>query len=297
MGFIANVQYAPFYVAVEKGYFVEHGIEIEFDYSFETDGVKLVGAGELPFAVVSGEQVVLARSQDLPVVYVMQWFRKFPIAVVGCGDTVLNGPQDLAGKTVGLPGFFGASFVGWRGLLYKSGIEPSQVTEQDIGFNQVAVCSEERAQVVVGYANNEPIQLRQAGLEPSVLLVSDYVDMVANGLMTNEQTIQDQPELVGGMVRAILRGLKDTIEDPDEAFQITTKYVTAIGHENAQVQRLVLDESIKMWQSPRLGLMDPAAWETTAEVLAQMGQITAKPDVGRLFTNFFVETAGVQDDE
>jgi len=293
MGYIANVQYAPFYVAVDKGYYAQEGIEIEFDYSFETDGVKLVGAGELPFAVVSGEQVVLARSQGLPVVYVMQWFHKFPIAVIGCGDTVLNSPEDLVGKTVGLPGFFGASFVGWRGLLYKAGIDPAKVTEQDIGFNQVAVCSQKRAQVVVGYANNEPIQLRNAGLQPSGLLVSDYVNIVANGLMTNEKTIQEQPQLVQGMVRATLRGLRDTIEKPDEAFEIAKKFVPGLGHENVQVQRQVLDESIKMWRSDKLGMSDPAAWETTADVLMQMGQITTRPDVNKLFTNAFVENAGV----
>ena len=82
MGYIPDPQYAPFYVAVEKGYFAAEGLEIEFDYSFETDGMALVGSNELPFALVGGDQVILARAQGIPVVYIFEWFQRYPIAVV-----------------------------------------------------------------------------------------------------------------------------------------------------------------------------------------------------------------------
>jgi NitT/TauT family transport system substrate-binding protein len=127
MGYIPNIQYAPFYVAVDKGYFAEEGIEIEFDYSFETDGVKLVGAGELPFAVASGEQVLVgafagtARGVHLCVVSAISHFG-------GCKPELnINEPADLKGKKIGLPGLFGANYIGLRSCCFLSGCSPKMM--------------------------------------------------------------------------------------------------------------------------------------------------------------------------
>ncbi len=293
MGYIANVQYAPFYIAVDKGYFKEAGLDIEFDYRFETDGMKLVGANQLPFAVVSGEQVPLARQQGLPVVYVMHWWKKYPVAVVSLADKNLKTPADLVGKSVGLPGFFGASYAGWRGLLYKAGVNEADIKTQDIGFTQVAALQQGKVDAAVVYVNNEPIQLRAAGLDVNVIAVSDVVTMVANGIVTNEQTIKDKPELVRGFVRALLRGLADAVADPELAFNTSKKFVEGLGSDPAKddIQRQVLAESIKLWQGGVPGASDPAAWDTTQDVLMNMGLLTAKIDNAQLFTNQFVEAA------
>ena len=289
MGFFPSVQYSPFYMAAEKGYFAENGIDIEFDHSlFESDAVKLVGTDELQFAIVSGEQVLLARAQDIPLVYVFEWFQQYPIAVVSKASAGIESPADLAGHTVGLPMQAGASYVGWRALLSEAGLSEDDLAAEVIGFTQVTSLSEDAVEAAVGYINNEPIQLILAGEDINVIAVSQYVDLVANGLVTNETTLAENPELVAGMVDALARGLADAIADPDEAFEISLNYVEGLEGEAAVAQREVLVASIKLWLADQLGNSDLAAWETTQTVLLEIGLLNETQDLEAAFTNEFL---------
>ncbi len=284
MGFVANVQFAPWYVAVERGYFAAEGIELEFDYSWETDGVRLVGAGETPFAIASGDQVLLARAQGLPVVTIVNWFRRFPVAVVALEESGIQGPQDLAGRKVGIPETFGASYIGWRALAAVVGLEENDVSLEVIGYTQLANLTEGRVDAAVVYANNEPVQLAQAGYDTVLVSVADYATLVSNGLITNEKTLRERPELVRAFVRAFLRGLADTLDDPDGAFEVCRKYVEGLD-ENETVQRAVLETTILYWQGEPLGWSDPAAWQETEEVVLEAGLLSSPVEAEKAFTN------------
>lgn len=288
MGYIPNVQYAPFYVAVDKGYFAEAGFEIDFDYSFETDGVALVGAGELPFAVVSAEQVLLAREQEIPVVYVLAWFQDFPVAAVSKVESGIETAADLAGRKIGLPGLFGANYIGLRALLNAGDIAESDVTLDSIGFNQVEALVADQEEAIIVYINNEPIQLRAQGVDVNVVAVRDYVQLPANGIITNEDVLTNDPEQVQRFVDAFLRGLADVIADPDGAYQISTEYVEGLSEADA-VQMQVLTLSIEFWQADVLGYSDGAAWENLQEVLLDMGLLSGSQDLDAVFTNAFIE--------
>jgi len=288
MGYIPNIQYAPFYIAVEKGYFKEAGIQLEFDYKFETDGVALVGAGELPFAVVSGEQVLLARAQGLPVTYVAAWYQQYPVSVVAKSELGIVIPQDLKGKKIGLPGLFGASYIGLRALLNAGKLSESDVTLDAIGFNQVDMMAVGQQDIVVGYAANEPIQLRAQGIAVTELRVADYAQLAANGILANEKVIAENPELVRAFIGAFLKGLKDTLDDPDEAFTLSESYIPNFSDLDADVQKQVLTTSIEQWHAERLGYSDPQAWENMQDVLLDMGLLTEKLDLNKAFTNEFI---------
>jgi len=287
MGFIPNVQFAPFYVAVNKGYFADENLEIEFDYGMETDLLSLVGADTLQFAVASGDQVILARGQGLPVVYVMTYFHRFPVAVMSMEDMPLDKPEDLIGRSVGIPAP-GASYNGWLALLHATGIDEEDVPIEFIGYTQVASLTEGRIDAAVVYGANEPVQLRQAGYEPNIMYVADYMNLVSNGIITNEKTIEERPELVTSLIRAVLRGLRDTIDAPEDAFEICLEYVPEAGGENRDIQMAVLEESIKFWDSETLGLCDPSAWEKSVDFMFQAGLMESKSDAEKMYTNDFI---------
>lgn len=288
MGYIANIQFAPFYVAIEKGYFRDLGIEIDFDYSLETKAVKLVGAGDLPFAVVSGDQVLVARQEGLPVVYVAAWYQQYPVSVVARSEQEVLIPQDLKGKKIGLPGLFGANYIGLRALLSAAKMSEKDVTLDSIGFNQVDLFVAGKQDIIVGYAANEPIQLKARGIPITEIRVSDYVQLASNGILASEKVIREDPDLVRAFVSAFLKGLADTIANPEEAMKLSAAHIPNFADLDAKVQRQILDTSIEEWKADRLGYSDPKAWENMQEVLLEAGLLNKKLDLTKAFTNEFV---------
>jgi NitT/TauT family transport system substrate-binding protein len=288
LGYIPNVQFAPLYVAVEKGFFRQAGIEVEFDYSFETDATALVGANELRFAVVSGEQVLLARAQGLPIVYAAAWYQQYPVSVVSAAELDIQSPSDLRGQTIGLPGLYGANYIGLRALLHVGGLAESDVSLDSIGYTQVESFAGGRDQVISVYTANEPVQLRAQGYDLNELRVADYLQMASNGLITNETTIAESPDLVRGMVSALLQGIDYTLAHPDEAYDICAGYVEGLDTSAESVQRQVLATSMELWRADRLGYSDPVAWENMQTVLLEMGLLSEPLDLSQAYTNEFV---------
>ena len=293
LGFIPSVQFAPFYVAQAKGFFTEQGLDVTLQHGIETDFLKLVGVNQMQFAVGSGDQVILGRAQGLPLTYTLAWYRQFPVTVMSLADKGLNTPQALEGRRVGIPGLFGASLVAWKALVYATGLDESQVTLESIGFTQAAAVSQDRVDAALDYVTNGPVQLRLAARDVNVISVSDYIDLPSNGLITNEQTIAENPELVQRVINATMTGIRYTLANPDEAFAISLRAVPEAGGDNEAANRAIFDASLALWQvdDAALGRSDPAAWQGASEFMRLMGLIDSDVPSAGIFTNQFVDAA------
>jgi NitT/TauT family transport system substrate-binding protein len=121
-----------------------------------------------------------------------------------------------------------------------------------------------------------------------VVRVADYMQLVSNGLVTNEATIKKNPEMVKAFIGAMLQGIADTVENPIAAFEISKKYVENLADADTDLQRQILGESIVLWQTERLGYTDPVGWINMQTVLLKMGLLTETQDLEKAFTNEFL---------
>jgi NitT/TauT family transport system substrate-binding protein len=287
-GFIPNIQFAPLYVAQKKGFYAQNGLEVQIEYGYENDFVALAAQGEREFSIASGDQIILARGQGMPITYVMKWYEKFPVALVSKASKGIKSPKDLIGKTVGLPGFYGASFIGWKALLFGAGIDENALSVKQIGFTQVASLQQGVVDVAMGYIANEPVMMQSLGIAVNVIEVSDYINLVANGLAVGDRLMKNEPELVEKMVGATLKGLRFMIENPEEAFKIARTVIPELTDAQASVQMEVLKVTVELCKSDQLGYSNQKAWQESADFLLKTGMLKKKVLIKDLYTNQFI---------
>ncbi len=288
VGYVPNVQFAPLYVALEKGYFKDEGINLEIDYSMETDAVALLGANELQFAIASGEQVLLGRQQGLPVVYVTTWYGDYPVGIVSLKERNIRTIQDLQGKIIGIPGLYGASYIGFRAMIDQVGLSEADMILMSIGYNQVEALIAREVDAAVIYVPNEPVQLAAQGYGVNIFKVSDYVSLVSNGLVTNEKTLAEDPALVASMVKALNKGIAETLSNPTAAFDICKKYVENLTKENEAAQREVLSISLQFYANQPIGYAAPDSWESMRSILAKMNLVDENLDLNQAYNYDFI---------
>lgn len=285
LGYIPDIQFAPFYVAQSKGYYQAAGLNVTFHHGIVNDLFSSLAVGHDTFIFATGDEELVARSKNLAVVDVATVYQRYPVSLIVPANSSIRTLADIKGHTIGEPGPFGATYVGLLALLHSAHLTTSDVHLQSIGFTQVTALLAHRVDAVVGYSNNEPLQLQKQGLAVRTFDVSNYQPLVSNGLITTENILHGQPRMVKAFVQATLKGLQEVIANPAEAIQISKSYIPGM---NVATETAVLQATIPIWQGSgkvQPGYNDGATWQSMAQFLVAEKIIPSAQSAAQAYTN------------
>ncbi|RDI96739.1 ABC transporter substrate-binding protein [Meiothermus sp. QL-1] len=296
LGYLPDVQFAPFYLGVVEGLYAQRGLEVEFQHGFVTELYPLLAQGRLDFVVGDAEDVIVLRAQNpqaTPFKYVMAMYQSVPNAIFSLAEKNIRSVRDLRGKTLGMPGMFGVSLTSLQAMLRAAGLKESDLRIVQIGFTQAEAVVSGRVDAAMGFINNEPVFLQARGVRLNVIPAGPYNKSPGNGVITTDRVLEN-PELVRRFLAASQEGLARTLADPRRGFEAARRYVPNLGEERMAVLRA----SVRLYQSPYtrrmgLGFSSPEAWASSLNLLKQTGRVQTELPPTAFYTNDFLQP-GVQ---
>jgi NitT/TauT family transport system substrate-binding protein len=278
LGYIPSVQFAPFYLAQQNGYYAEEGLEVTFDHRTDTDVVVLTGQGALDIGVADGTSVIPAVSQGITVRYVATIYGTFPSIVFAKASSGIKTAADLRGKKIGIPGKYGSSWVMLQALLQSAGMTPDDVTILEYpDYGQGVAVQQGAVDAATGFANNEPVQLELTGSPAVVLHVDSVIALPGPGLIAGTKLLETNNNAVAGFVSATLRAMNEIARNPGTGLDAAIAAVPELGG-NRDTQLQILEATIAIWAPPvggteAFGVIDRAGWQASIDFMSKLGLV------------------------
>ncbi|SFP72117.1 ABC transporter substrate-binding protein [Tranquillimonas alkanivorans] len=274
---VTQGQFAGYYVAKEKGFYEDAGLDVTIKPGGPDIAPTQVIAGGGADVVVEWMPAALAaRERGLPLVNIAQPFKKSGMMLTCLKETGVEGPEDFPGRTLGV-WFFGNEypFLSWMSHLEiptEGGEEGVEVLKQ--GFN-VDPLLQKQADCISTMTYNEYWQVIDAGIPEDQLITFKYEDQgvatLEDGLYVLEERLED-PEFKDALARfvaASMRGWEYAAENPDEAADIVLEYDETGAQTEKHQQRMVREIS-KLTEGSN-GTLDPADFQRTVDTLLAGG--------------------------
>jgi ABC-type nitrate/sulfonate/bicarbonate transport system substrate-binding protein len=285
-----NTNHTGIYVAQEKGWFAEHGIDLEIVQPPEDGAEALVASGAAQFGVSYQENVTQARGQEVPVVSIAAVVAHNTSGFASPVDRGIERPADYAGHVYG---GWGSPIEGaiLDALVAQDGGDPDQVTNVDIGTSSVLQAFQRDIDLGWVFEGWDVPLAEEQGVDLNVQLVRDYdeaLDWYTPVLISSEDTIASDPELVQAFVDAATEGYEFAIDNPDEAADILLDAVPDLDEGQVRASQEYLADEYRS-DSPEWGYQRPEVWEGFSGWLEDNGIIEPGFDYDAAYTNQFVE--------
>jgi NitT/TauT family transport system substrate-binding protein len=278
LGYIPSVQFAPFYLAQQAGYYAAAGLEVQFQNKVDPDLITLVGQGAIDVGIGDGTSVIPAVSQGIPIRYIATIYGQFPNIVFAKASSGITTAAGLKGRKVGTPGRYGSSWIMLQALLGSAGLTTNDIEVVEYpDYTQRAAVAQGVVDAATGFANNEPVQLELDGDPAVVLHIDGITPLPGPGLVAGTGTLDTKRDAIAGFVAATLRAMAEIKAKPSVGLDAAIAAVPELASARA-AQMAILAATIESWAGPTqaadgLGAIDRAGWAASVTYLTSLGLV------------------------
>jgi NitT/TauT family transport system substrate-binding protein len=290
-----------FFLADDRGYFKAEGLEVTLDQGngsgaavpLVANGTYDVGFGDINALI----ELAAKKPEDAPIaVYVM--FNQPPFTVAVKTDSPINSPKDFEGKTLGGAANDGALKL-FPALCKLAKFDCNKVKMTNMQPNlREQMLMQGQVDGVFGYVNTIRFSAKLMGVEDNQLRYINYgdygMDLYSNAIIVSKKLVKEKPEAVRGLVRAINKGIRDSLKDLDASVAAVAKRepLIKVSVERERFEATLKDE-MNHPEIAKIGLgnVDPARLKKSIDILVDATALPRTPSVDEIFTPDFLPPA------
>ncbi|WP_096784364.1 ABC transporter substrate-binding protein [Rhodobacter sp. CZR27] len=293
---------APYFVAIDKGHFAAEDLSVEVsEGAGSLDAIPKVATGAFPvgFADINSLMKFLDQNPGAPVTAVMMIYDKPPFAVVGRKSQGVAAPKDLEGRKLGAPPPDGA-WAQFPIFAAENGLDMGKITVEPVGFpTREPMLAEGQVDAVTGFSFSSTLNLIRLGVaedDIATLLMADHgVALYGNAIIVNTDFAKANPEAMTGFLRAVAKGWKDSVADPEAAIAALIERNPAADPalEQRRLQMAIEDNVLTDWvKANGMGNVDPARMAKAIEQTRSVYEFQNEPDAKLYFDPTWLPTDG-----
>ena len=290
--------HAPIGVALEKGYFAEEGLEVSFERGAgSADSISKVAAGtfDMGFGDINSLMEFNIKNPETPVKAIAIYYNKSPMAVMALAETGITEPNLLEGKKLGIP-----SGSATRRLMplfsQAAGFDLAKVEMPAIEpqLQQTLLLTQE-IDAIAPFTISALPNLNKEGYSPDRLNIHRFtdfgLDLYGNAVIAPAAFLDENPEQVKAFLRALTKGMQDTISNPDEAVEIMAAfddlYEIPLERERLQIAIDTLFLSPEV-EANGFGAVDASRFKQTIDQVVQGFELETTPEPEQIFDDQFL---------
>lgn len=291
LDYVPNTNHTGMYVALEKGYYAEEGLDVEIIEPTEGATNNLIANGVGDFGIAYQEDVTLALASEepLPIKAIATIIQHNTSGFVTLADSGIETPADWEGKTYAGWGGPGENAV-LRSVMEQAGADPDKLTQviaDGLGFESLGRACD----IMWFFEAWDNVSAELAGVDLAYTpcnALDERLDYYTPIIVANTATLENDPEMVKAFLRATKRGYEDAIADPDGCAEILHQFAPDYDLEMLKISQNILAEKY-IDDAPSWGIMKEEVWDNYTSFMVEYGVLQEAIPADLCFTNDFLE--------